>query len=284
MDAPSFTIPYKVPRPQGQDEEAYRDYAERGFPEVLVGDVYSHYKIVRKLGYGAFSTVWLAVDLRFLQLYVFINCRSDLAVALKVLALGASRRELEIMQRMTEVAQSQPGLGENVVKLLDFFEQPGINGYHLCLVMELMWQDITGFMQSYGNCKAEVTVPLTQTIARQALQGLEFLKQCNVVHNGTDDINTSNITDLHLRNLLFKFGPSDMTLGELLRKDKNSGEPENFGIYTLDDGRQVKYFQSHPLHGFGVGDQIRLDDMIIKIADFGHGTLSACFFTVTDLS
>ena len=71
MDAASFTIPYKVPRPQGQDEESHRDYAERGFPEVLVGDVYSHYKIVRKLGYGAFSTVWLAVDLRFLQLYYY---------------------------------------------------------------------------------------------------------------------------------------------------------------------------------------------------------------------
>jgi hypothetical protein len=107
---------------------------------------------------------------------------------------------------------------------------------------------------------------------KAALQGLKFLQQCGVIHNGTNGTNTSNITDLHLRNLLFKFGPSDVTLEEVLGKDKNYGEPANFGIYTLDDCRQVKYFQSQPLSGFGAGDQIHLDDMIIKIGDFGHGT------------
>jgi serine/threonine protein kinase len=68
MDLPSITIPYKGPEPRCQDEETHRHYSEYGFPEVLVGDVYSHYKVVRKLGYGGFSTVWLAVDLRFLPL------------------------------------------------------------------------------------------------------------------------------------------------------------------------------------------------------------------------
>ena len=156
MDLPSITIPYKGPEPRGQDEETHRHYSEYGFPEVLVGDVYSHYKVVRKLGYGAFSTVWLAVDLRFSPTSIFINYRSDIAVALKVLALGASHREIEIMQRMADVdmTRSEPGFGENVVKLLDFFEQPGINGSHLCLVMELMWQNIEGFMHSYRNCEA----------------------------------------------------------------------------------------------------------------------------------
>ena len=70
-----------------------------------------------------------------------------------------------------------------------------------------------------------------------------------------------------------------MTLEEVLGRDKNHGAPANFGIYTLDDGRQVKYFQSQPLSGFGAGDQIHLDDMIIKIGDFGHGSLFALFLT-----
>ena len=70
-----------------------------------------------------------------------------------------------------------------------------------------------------------------------------------------------------------------MTLEEVLGRDKNHGAPANFGIYTLDDGRQVKYFQSQPLSVFGAGDQIHLDDMIIKIGDFGHGSLFALFLT-----
>ena len=201
-------------------------------------------------------------------------------MALKVLALGASRRELEIMQRMADVdmTRNEPGFGENVIKLLDFFEQPGLNGSHLCLVMELMWQDIEGFMHSYRNCEAEVLVPLTQSIARQTLQGLEFLKQCGIVHNGTNCNNTSNRIDLHLKNLLFKFGRANMTLEEVLRKDKNhASEPGDFAIYTLDDGRKVKYYQSLPLYGFEDGEQIRLDGMVIKISDFGHGCLPDCF-------
>jgi len=47
-------------------EESPYKYSHCGFYPVRVGDIYGqHYKVVRKLGYGAFSTVWLAEDLRF---------------------------------------------------------------------------------------------------------------------------------------------------------------------------------------------------------------------------
>jgi serine/threonine protein kinase len=44
-------------------EEFPGEYLVSGFPFVSVGDVLSHYRIVRKLGHGAYSTVWLAEDL-----------------------------------------------------------------------------------------------------------------------------------------------------------------------------------------------------------------------------
>jgi hypothetical protein len=34
------------------------------FHPVRIGDIYNGYKVVRKLGYGTFSTAWLAEDLR----------------------------------------------------------------------------------------------------------------------------------------------------------------------------------------------------------------------------
>jgi len=92
-----------------------------------------------------------------------------------------------------------------------------------------------------------------------------------VIHNGANTSDSSNITDLHMRNFLFKFGSSAMTLDEVLAKDKGLvrfGNPENSGIYSPDDGRPVKYYQSQPLCWFDYGDQIPLDEMIIKVADF----------------
>jgi serine/threonine protein kinase len=48
-----------------QLEEFPGEYLTSGFPYVSVGDVLSHYRIVRKLGHGAYSTVWLAEDVRY---------------------------------------------------------------------------------------------------------------------------------------------------------------------------------------------------------------------------
>jgi serine/threonine-protein kinase SRPK3 len=48
----------------GYREENFENYREGGFHPVFVGDVYKKYKIIRKLGPGSFSTVWLAENCR----------------------------------------------------------------------------------------------------------------------------------------------------------------------------------------------------------------------------
>lgn len=47
-----------------EDEEDLEDYIKGGYHPVHVGDTFSdgRYLIVRKLGWGHFSTVWLARD------------------------------------------------------------------------------------------------------------------------------------------------------------------------------------------------------------------------------
>lgn len=48
------------------DEEDVCDYRFGGYHPVRLGDIYnSRYKVVRKLGYGQNSTVWLALDLQY---------------------------------------------------------------------------------------------------------------------------------------------------------------------------------------------------------------------------
>ena len=46
------------------EEETPDKYTSAGFLPVRIGDLFNHYKVVHKLGYGAYSTVWLAEDVR----------------------------------------------------------------------------------------------------------------------------------------------------------------------------------------------------------------------------
>ena len=47
-----------------EDEEDWEDYCKGGYHPVHIGDTFSdgRYVVVRKLGWGHFSTVWLAKD------------------------------------------------------------------------------------------------------------------------------------------------------------------------------------------------------------------------------
>jgi serine/threonine protein kinase len=46
----------------------------RLFHPVVVGDIYSHYRVIRKLGHGGLSTVWLAEDLKSTTYVTWLIC------------------------------------------------------------------------------------------------------------------------------------------------------------------------------------------------------------------
>ena len=164
-------------------EECPTQYLTGGFYPVRLGDVYgSNYKVIRKLGCGAYSTVWLAEELRFLPT-CSADVRSGQAVALKVLASNASRRELDIMKRLRESSLKSEG-AKYVVQMLDHFEHIGPNGSHLCVVMELMWQDVLGFLEGY-RYELEQRLPLVKRLSEQIFEGLNYVHECGVIHNGS---------------------------------------------------------------------------------------------------
>jgi serine/threonine-protein kinase SRPK3 len=104
-------------------------------------------------------------------------------VALKILARESGHQELEIMLHIRTMASKHPLGSECVVQLLDHFEFTGPNGGHLCLVVELTGPNVTSFFEGYRH-NAKVRVSLTKIIAKRVLQGLRFLRECGVIHNG----------------------------------------------------------------------------------------------------
>ena len=72
---------------------------------------------------------------------------------------------------------------ENVILLLDNFVLQGQSGQHICLVLELMWLDASSFIEGYLGL-ADARMLLAKSIARQVLNGLDFLHRCRVLHNG----------------------------------------------------------------------------------------------------
>lgn len=100
-------------------------------------------------------------------------------MALKVNADKAGYRELRILSQIKE----RHPQADNIIQLLDHFEHVGPNGVHLCLVLELMWTDVSDLMGGYHGYP-EIRTVISKEVTRQALHGLEILSELKIAHNG----------------------------------------------------------------------------------------------------
>ncbi|KAF8136804.1 kinase-like domain-containing protein, partial [Mycena galopus ATCC 62051] len=120
------------------------------------------YRILAKLGYGAFSTVWLARDRV-----------SNRNVALKIIEAEQTPKntELAILQRLRTADTDQP----RIIQLLDVFEQTSPNGVHQVLVMEpvhpLDFERYTTFRPR-----------ITREVVRQLVEGLASIHSLGIAH------------------------------------------------------------------------------------------------------
>lgn len=106
--------------------ESLAKYLPGGYHPVMIDDVLSErYLVVDKLGYGGYSTVWLALDVYTKQY-----------VAVKIGIADSYPREMGILRALTAHSTSSPHLGcSSIPLLLDEFELHGANGGHACHTM-----------------------------------------------------------------------------------------------------------------------------------------------------
>ncbi|KAJ1674685.1 hypothetical protein EV182_002776, partial [Spiromyces aspiralis] len=125
------------------DEEDVEDYRKGGYHPIVLGDKFKdgRYTIVRKLGWGHFSTVWLAYDRD-----------RDIHVALKVVKSAqhyteAAKDEVKLCSRVASASTSHFGHG-HVVELLDDFEHSGPHGRHVCMVFEVLGENLLSLLRN----------------------------------------------------------------------------------------------------------------------------------------
>ena len=159
---------------------------------------------MQKLGYGHFSTAWLALDTKYGN-YVAIKIQKA-----KQQYIDAAYDEVEILQELgkhnfdkewikslkeyykddkEKLADIETAENSKVVQLLNSFIHHGQNGRHFCMVFEIVGVTLLEIMKRY-NYKG-IPLPYIRTICKQILIGLDFLhRMCHIIHT---DLKPENV-------------------------------------------------------------------------------------------
>ncbi|KAE8293398.1 SRSF protein kinase 1 [Larimichthys crocea] len=145
-----------------EEQEDPNDYCKGGYHHVKVGDLYNgKYHVIRKLGWGHFSTVWLAWDIQVKRF-----------VAMKVVKSAEHYTETAVdeIKLLRSVRNSDPDdpNREMVVQLLDDFKISGVNGTHVCMVFEVLGHHLLKWIIK-SNYQG-LPLPCVKSIVRQVLQ------------------------------------------------------------------------------------------------------------------
>lgn len=190
------------------DEEDSEDYCKGGYHPVTIGEKFKDgkYTVVRKLGWGHFSTVWLSRD----------NATGK-HVALKVVRSAAHYTEtaideIKLLNKIVQANPAHPGR-KHVVSLLDSFEHKGPNGTHVCMVFEVLGENLLGLIKKWNH--RGIPMALVKQITKQVLLGLDYLhRECGIIH-----------TDLKPENVLIEIGDVEQIVKKVVKTEP--GDKEN---------------------------------------------------------
>ncbi|XP_051975662.1 SRSF protein kinase 2-like isoform X3 [Xyrauchen texanus] len=166
-----------------EEQEDPADYCKGGYHPVKIGDLFNgRYHVIRKLGWGHFSTVWLCWDIqgkRFVAMKVVKSAQHYTETALD---------EIKLLRCVRETDPDDPNK-DMVVQLIDDFKISGVNGIHVCMVFEVLGHHLLKWIIK-SNYQG-LPLPCVKSIIKQVLQGLDYLhSKCKIIHT---DIKPENI-------------------------------------------------------------------------------------------
>ncbi|CAD8211168.1 unnamed protein product [Paramecium pentaurelia] len=230
------------PYEDSSDAEDYEDYKKDGYHPVSIGDKFHNgrFQVIQKLGWGHFSTVWLAHDKQ-----------SETHVALKIQKSKQSYQEsaideLELLKDLQKHLKDEkwiqyqeqlsqiPKLDYKTLKwgdpniknteqdmdikvklnetycveMVDNFIHYGMHGKHYCTVFEVLGPSLLDLIIHFDDYDKRMGMWLVKQITRELLIGLVYMHEvCNIIH-----------TDLKPENIMLQLKPSNF--GEFVEQMK----------------------------------------------------------------
>ncbi|KAL5984306.1 hypothetical protein ACLOJK_018410, partial [Asimina triloba] len=170
------------PSSSEEEDEGIDSYRKGGYLAVRVADVFAGGRYIpqRKLGWGHFSTVWLAYDTRA-ETYVAIKIQKSAAEFAE-----SALHEIEIL---TAIANGNASNSKFVIQLIDHFRHAGPNGQHICLVFEFLGDTLLRLIR-YNRYKG-LELNKVREICRSILVGLDYLhRELGIIHT---DLKPENV-------------------------------------------------------------------------------------------
>ncbi|KAK2762653.1 hypothetical protein FQN54_000826 [Arachnomyces sp. PD_36] len=229
--------------------EVLEKYEPGGYHPIMIGDIlHRRYRIVDKLGFGGYSTVWLAHDTS-LKRYV----------AVKVgIANSVTLREANILRELStslSPSSTHPGCS-SIPFLLDEFKVDGPNGTHPCYIT-------TPARCNLREMSFSRLFPLE--VARALSGGLAhavaYMHSRGYAHG-----------DIHLRNVLAKL-PSNFDHLSVEQLYEEYGEPETVSVTQRDGNPPPPNAPTKaviPLYLGKPAGECVLSDARVLLSDFGE--------------
>jgi serine/threonine protein kinase len=237
--------------------EDLEKYEKDGYHPVHLNDKFDEvdngyrYEVIHKLGYGGFSTVWLAHDL-IVGGYV----------ALKIMC--ADEDSYGVPPVVISILDAHPS-HIFVTELRHFFIS-GPNGRHLCQVLQLTGPSLLALSRSPYRLHPTVC----KKLAREAVEALGVLHERGLCHGGkptpiTPQTSYSQLADFTPSNLVLAVSP---TLHQLKRDDllKLLGPPVKDRVYSDNPTPSAPQYVVQPADLTKLGPQYLTD--ILQIIDF----------------
>lgn len=255
-----------------EEVEKLERYCPGGYhPIVIADELHGRYRIVQKLGFGTFSTIWLARD----RIY-------DKYVAIKVSTATSESSEAEMLHLLSAVdLEHRPHAGQAAIpSLLDDFVLDGPNGKHRCLVTAPARMTLAQ-AQDASNIYL-FQLPVARVIAAQLIRAVAFLHSKGVVHGGKlyvadycSPLTRWRLLDLHAGNVLLCLPNAihNVSLDQLYEK---YGQPSSKPIVRLDDKPLGEGVPAHGVLPIWLGtrsETIFPSEAGILLTDFGESYL-----------
>jgi serine/threonine protein kinase len=192
------------------------------------------YVVIKKLGWGHFSTVWMVKDKKAVQ-----SNQKEQFFALKVQKSAdhyteAALDEVELLDCIHAERNRQRSLPKTqkdsdgvpaadmaeyskyVATLHDHFFHNGPNGRHMCMVFSMLGCNLLSVIKAFNY--RGIPIPVVKNMIRGCCKGLDFLhRKCHIIH-----------TDLKPENCLLLYeGGDDLTasMAKLTIDDQNGVHP-----------------------------------------------------------